>query len=476
MYDEMIKEYLILHKQEMVDDICDLIRINSTRGEPKEGMPYGEGPAKALRKAGKMARSKGFEIRNYDNYVLCIDMNSMPKQLDILGHLDVVPEGEGWTKTKAYSPKIVDGKIYGRGAMDDKGPAIAVMYAMKAIKDLNIPLQRNVRLILGSDEECGSSDLKYYYKHEKKAPMSLSPDAGYPLINLEKGGLGGAITCHYGAENDMASGIIRIKGGEKQNVIPGKAQADIFGIPKSFLERVMNEQSTLTGIIFVVEDKGEYLHIEAKGKTGHAASPQNANNAVTGIIQLLCSLDFDRCEGIDRLKSLNSIFPHGDWRGEAAGVRMEDEISGELTISLNIIDYSPTGFKAVFDSRCPICANDDNMRSVLKKKCMSEGLILEAGDMYPVHYVPEESHLVQTILKCYNRKTVNPTYCIAIGGGTYVHNIENGVAFGAAFPDKDYNVHGPDEYAEIDELIICAELYADVIIQLCSGKEDDYAY
>lgn len=467
MYKSKIKEYLNKHSEEMVQDICRLIKIKSEREAAMEGMPYGRGPARVLEEAGKIAGRMEFYTTNYDNYVLAIDFNNKEKQLDILAHLDVVPAGDAWTITEAYEPVVIDGRLYGRGAIDDKGPAVAALYAMKVIKDLNIQLSKNVRLILGADEECGSSDLSYYYRYEKEAPMSVSPDAEFPIINIEKGGLGGEITAEY-KDDTLSSGILKIHGGEKQNVVPGRAYADVFGLSKIQIEEMCKKEEKLTGLSYAVEDYSNFIRIKVTGETGHAASPQKANNSVTGIIALLSSLPFQEGEGFKSLKALGRLFPHGDFKGEAVGIGMRDDISGELTISLNIIDYGPEGFKAIFDSRCPLCATSENMRDVLLENCRKLGLKLEAGNMYPPHYVPEDSVLVKTLLGCYKEITNEEGCCVAIGGGTYVHRLLNGVAFGAAMPGKEYNEHGANEFAEIKELITCAEIYAQVILKLCS--------
>ena len=118
----------------------------------------------------ELAKEAGFSVTNYDNYVMAADLGPQPAELDILAHLDVVPVSDSWTVTQPFEPLVKDGKIYGRGTADDKGPAVAALYAMKAIKELGIPLKKGVRLILGTDEECGSSDLEYYYARKRKRP------------------------------------------------------------------------------------------------------------------------------------------------------------------------------------------------------------------------------------------------------------------------------------------------------------------
>jgi dipeptidase, putative len=188
---KLIEDYFEQNKGLLIRDIMRLVRIKSDKEEAKSGKPYGDGPAEVLAAALEMASEMGFRTKHYDNYVGAIDFDDQKNKLDILAHLDVVPGGDGWTVTEPFNPVVKDGKLYGRGTIDDKGPAVAALYAMKAVKDLNIPLKAGVRLILGTDEECGSSDIRYYYGIEEEAPMTFSPDASFPVVNIEKGGLQG---------------------------------------------------------------------------------------------------------------------------------------------------------------------------------------------------------------------------------------------------------------------------------------------
>lgn len=170
MYREKIDKFIDAHKTEMLEDIAELCKIDSTKDSYRAGRPYGDGCFEALGAALHIAECYGFSINNYDNYVGTVDLNDKEKQLDILAHLDIVPAGDGWTVTEPFVPVVKDGKIYGRGTADDKGPAIAALYAMRAVKELGIPVKKNVRLILGTDEECGSSDIRHYYSVEGRPP------------------------------------------------------------------------------------------------------------------------------------------------------------------------------------------------------------------------------------------------------------------------------------------------------------------
>ena len=170
----------------MVEDIRALVRVDSVKGEAYPGAPFGSGPAAALDTALALARREGFSARNVDGYVGVVDLNDAPTELGILAHLDVMPQGTGWT----YPPFDVtehEGKLYGRGTADDKGPAVAALYAMMAVKAIRPELHKNVRLILGTDEESGSADIAYYFAREAPPPHVFSPDGDFPVINIEKG-------------------------------------------------------------------------------------------------------------------------------------------------------------------------------------------------------------------------------------------------------------------------------------------------
>lgn len=466
MYRKQIEEYFNLHKDAMLEDICKVIRIKSDRQEPKEGMPFGEGVVKALEETLKMAEAMGFNTKNYENYVGTIDFSDKEKALDILAHLDVVPAGDEWTVTEPYEPIIKDGKLYGRGAADDKGPAIVALYAMKAIKELNIPLNKNVRLILGTDEECGSSDIKHYYSVEEEAPMTFSPDADFPVINVEKGSLKGNFDATYNECNELPR-VISVNSGVKVNVIPDKAKAAIEGFSKEEVEKYCLETTEKTGVKFVVTEEGNICVINANGVGGHAAYPTGGNNALTAILELLASMPFACGDGFDKLKAINKMFPHGDYYGKGIGVKMCDEVSGDLTLSFNIFEYTTTTLKGTFDCRSPLCANNENLRDVVINNLKEHGIILEPCHVADGHYVDEKSDFIQTLLKCYEMYSGKKGECIAIGGGTYVHHLKNGVAFGCTMPGTDNNMHGNDEFAVVEELMLSAKIFTQAIIDLC---------
>ena len=251
MYREKIDKFIDAHKTEMLEDIAELCKIDSTKDSYRAGRPYGDGCFEALGAALHIAECYGFSINNYDNYVGTVDLNDKEKQLDILAHLDIVPAGDGWTVTEPFVPVVKDGKIYGRGTADDKGPAIAALYAMRAVKELGIPVKKNVRLILGTDEECGSSDIRHYYSVEEEAPMTFSPDASFPVINIEKGSLHGQFTAEF-EKSQALPRMVSFKSGTKSNVVPSKAEALFEGLDGSDTEAFAHTLEAELGIRFDV--------------------------------------------------------------------------------------------------------------------------------------------------------------------------------------------------------------------------------
>lgn len=466
MYREKIDAYIDAHTREMLEDICELCRINSEKMPSEEGMPYGPGAAECLEAALDMAEGYGFEVVDYDGYVGCVDMNELPKQLDILAHLDVVPAGEGWEVTGPFDPVVKDGKLYGRGTADDKGPAVAALYAMRAIKELGIPLKKNVRLIMGTDEECGSSDIDHYYRIEKEAPMTFSPDASYPVTNTEKGRLPGHFTAEFEASEALPR-LVSIQAGTKINVVPGKAAATVEGFDVDTLKAAARTVEEETGIQFQFSDTGAHCVITAVGVGAHASTPQEGNNAITGLLTLLVRLPFAPCAQVEMLKKVLELMPHGDVNGTTLGVDMEDEISGRLTLAFSMLTVDAGRLDGQFDSRCSVCATEETVLHVIKGAMARAGITLLNDSMTPPHHVDGDSVFVKTLLKAYEDYTGLKGECQATGGGTYVHHLKNGVAFGAAMPGTDNHMHGADEFAVVDELVMSAKIFAQVIVELC---------
>ena len=265
-YKAEIERWFADKEADMIDGVKRLCAIKSVKEEAKPGMPFGEGPDKALNEALTLAAEMGLATQNYDGYVGLVDLNDKDTELHILGHMDVVGEGTGWTVCEPYEPTVVDGCIYGRGTADDKGPMVAALMAMQCVKELGVPLTKNVRAILGTDEESGSEDIAYYYAREPFAPNSFSPDADFPVINIEKGGYKPTFTKTW-EENTELPRLVSFSGGFRINVVPADAECVIEGIPMGQILARAQLGSRITGCEYRVKPAGpNRIKITAHGK------------------------------------------------------------------------------------------------------------------------------------------------------------------------------------------------------------------
>ncbi|MCE5207942.1 MAG: Sapep family Mn(2+)-dependent dipeptidase [Chloroflexi bacterium] len=465
MYQDQINTYFSHREQEFIDITSQLIAVPSARSEELPGMPYGKGPAEALAVGMSILQKIGFKTRNMENQVGTADLNEKETSLAILCHLDVVAEGSGWN-TPPYTPIVRDGMLYGRGSSDNKGPAAAAIMAMQAVKEMKIPLRSNVRLILGTAEETGSSDIAYYMQHEKMPPCTFSPDGEFPVTNTEKGGLKPTFSKTW-KESTVLPRIVSVHGGHTINIVPEQAEAVIEGLSVAETLPFLAKAQQSTGAEFTLAEENGKTRISAHGKPEHASTPEKGCNAITALLTLLAGMPVAESESFTAVKQLNQLFPHGDFYGKAAGIAQSDEISGPLTLSFDIFDQTLTGFTGRFDSRVPICATKENCHDVIEAKFNKLGIKME-GQQHPSHHTPCDSPFVQTLLAIYEKYTGNKGGCESMGGGTYVHDIEGGVAFGAMMPGFEPNMHGANEHVSIKDMITAAKIFTQVIIDICS--------
>lgn len=463
--EEKIACWIDAHEQDLINDTARLVAVRSVRGEPAPGAPFGEGPARALDEALDICSGYGFSVKNYNGYVGTADLNALPPQLDILGHLDIVGEGEGWD-TDPFTAAVRDGCLYGRGTDDDKGPVAAALLAMRCVRDLGVPLEYNARLIMGTDEESGSNDLPYYFAREKSAPNTFTPDSGFPIYNTEKGGYKPKFSAHWAPETALPR-VASFDGGFRINVIPGDAKATVLGLDAASLAGLAATAAEKWGVTLKASDIPGGVLISVHGRQAHAAAPWNGVNGITALLEALAGLPLADCASTRAVRSLSALLPHRDFLGKALGIAQSDEISGELTLSFTLLAINETGLSGQFDSRVPICANAENCSRVAEERFAGAGFAIADNAMAKAHHTPADGEFVQTLLRCYETYSGRKGECRHMGGGTYVHEIEGGVAFGVYMPDFETNLHGANERMSIKDTLTAAKIFALTIAELC---------
>ena len=462
---QKIDGWFELHSDEMFEDISRLIAIKSVRGPAEEGAPYGTGPREALSLAQSILEEHGFTVSVFEDMIITADIGPAPPLMGIMAHLDVVETGDGWN-TDPFIMAKKDGRIYGRGATDNKGPSVASMYAMRCARELYPDMPGGCRLILGSGEETGCTDIAQYLSKNDPQPNVFTPDAGFPVINIEKGRILPFFKASW--EKDLAlPRLVSITGGNSTNVVPGLVEAVVEGFSLHDAETFCREFSEKTGAsISAREDVGR-LVLSAEGKSAHAARPFEGLNALTALLETLASMPFAQSPGFGYIRALNRLFPHGDIHGEGLGIAMSDEKTGQLTLNFGVLGYTETDLTGNFDSRTPACADEIDLLGMTRESLEREGFVMTDSTISHCHHTPEESPFVQTLLRIYHEYTGNPGHCLSTGGQTYVHEIPGGVVFGVGLSGLSDGVHGANEHVDVRHLINSAKMFTQTILDMC---------
>lgn len=462
----IIKNLIDNYEKDIIESLQEIIKIKSVEEAAKPGMPFGEGPYRALEYALDLSEKMGFKTRNLDGYAGYAEYGHGEETVGVLVHLDVVPEGKGWTYPP-YGGEIHDGKIYGRGTTDDKGPAIAVLYAVKALKEANLPLNRKIRIIFGTNEETGWGCMDYYFKHEKPPTMAFTPDADFPVIYGEKGIIVFDLVTKLGSNYCSNIKLIDLKGGNAPNMVPDYAEA-VFEIEnvKELEDKFYNyiKVNNLPAEIHIEDNK---VKITAKGISAHGSTPEKGENAISYLMKFLGNILEGQCDLCDFVNIYNERigFKH---HGEGIGCGFEDDISGKLNFNPGLIKYEDGKIILTINVRYPIKSSSREVYDGIRKNLEGTNieLIEGKGDTKPL-YVPKDNFLVAKLMEVYRKETGDTeSQPITIGGGTYARVMENAVAFGPMFPGQEDVAHQKDEYISIEHLMKITKIYAHALYEL----------
>lgn len=437
-------------EQEFIEDLQGLLRIDSVGVEMPDdpAAPYGIGVVEALNYMLLLAEQWGFKTKNIDNVAGYAEYGEGEERIDILVHLDVVPVGSGW-RYGPFSGRIEDGKIYARGASDDKGPAMAALYALRLIKEAGIHLSKRFRIVFGTDEEKESRCLAHYLAVEGMPTAGFSPDAYFPLIYGEKG----ILSLRFENKNQYP---FMIKSGDRLNMVPDQAELTGGSLDMAALETAL----TAAEWPFTLEHGG----LTVSGVAAHALEPDKGKNAALGLVRAINTVyDDPALQFIER--------ELGNSRMSDA-FRYSDDVMGELTMNFATLEAKNSGLIAQINIRYPHTLPVDDFVARLTKRAQAAGLACSVLVNSPSHYVDPQSPLVLSLMEAYRKYTGDEENApFTIGGGTYARHIPNAVAFGALFPGREEVFHEANEYAYLEDLLISAAIYAEAIINLNSNAQ-----
>ncbi|NMV82601.1 MAG: M20 family metallopeptidase [Erysipelotrichia bacterium] len=441
------------YRKNAIRALQEMIKINSVYDEKTISnlSPYGSGVDQALKYIGRLARQFGFEVDYCDNRLTEMTFGKGEKLISVFAHADIVPIGNNW-KHKPLDGEIEKGKMYGRGTSDDKGPLIAAFYAIKALKDNDLINNYRVRLVVGGDEERGSSCLKYYFSQLKKEhpTYGFTPDASFPVVYGEKG-----ISNFKAKLNIVLPSIMKISGGEAVNsvidstTIVMKTDAGFEKYVQCLKNKAIIEQGNgISKVIF-------------QGKSAHGSTPQAGLNA--GIMALEALGTFYQNDILLKIVAQFKDFNGKPFRGFAHSKDL-----GETTYNVGVLNYDGKVLELKVNFRYPEKVNDNDF---VKKFEEASGLSTEIYARSPVLLFPLKSKLIKILLDAYRIESCDKrTKPMTMGGGTYAKEAPNTVAFGAAFPDDNPHMHEADEYIILNNFYLAMAIYARAIHVLGNSK------
>jgi len=449
----------------IINSTQDIIRIRSIQGEPRDKMPFGIEVNAALEFMLNLSNNLGFNTVNLDGYVGYAEYGTGDEYICVLGHLDVVPEGEGWNYPP-FAAEIHDGKIYGRGTMDDKSPMISSLYGLKAIRELNLPLKRKIRIIFGTNEETGCNDMPYYNARSIPPLIGFTPDGHYPIVFAEKGITVFDLTKELNVTKSSLY-IKNIKGGQYANMVPGYAEAELHTEAPYKIAELCNRFSTKEVLNLSTDIKGTSVIVKSYGVSAHGSTPELGKNAIIQLFKFLNTLSFEKDDLYYIIEFFNDYIGF-ETNGKALGINLQDEVSGSLSLNVGAVNMQENKITLKLNIRYPVESVLEDMLVPLNEKLETTGLEINNLWHKAPLYFPRNHKLISTLSKVYTEETGLAPELLSIGMGTYAKEIPNIVAFGPILPGREDLDHKADENIEIEDLILNTKIYAKAIYELAN--------
>ena len=447
-----VRDIVASYKDELISKTRELISYESVQGAPEKNYPFGKVVADCLHSALGMCEEYGFKCVNLDNYVGYGEIGSGEKLIGVLGHLDIVPLGQGWTHDP-LGGEIVDGKMYGRGTSDDKGPVVCSMVAMKIVNELRPNLNKRIRLIMGCNEETGSRCLRHYVEKEGHMDYGFTPDGPFPGCFGEKGHLRIKVTCN--------TDLVRVSAGVAANVVPNLCEFEMKEI--TFDEDKFASYLNGHGLSYdkhISESNGNVI-ISVHGVAAHASLPEYGKNAISYGMMALGEAGYED----EMVKFYNSCIGLTT-DGSLFGCACSDEY-GALTFSVGLATTIEKGVVVfTIDSRFPVSMKSGKVCDLIPTGKINSNVTVEiAGRGEPLFYEPT-SPLVTMLKEAYQEVMGTNDEPITMGGGTYAKGINNCIAFGGEFPGIDNHLHDADEFITIEHMLLQTEIYVNALLKL----------
>ena len=457
----MLEAFIEEHRARIVSSLQELLRIPSVEGAYVPGQPFGPEVAQALKYVLQLASEHGFPVANVDGYAGHVEFGQGDDYVAVLSHLDVVPAGSNWSHPP-FAAEVHDGKIYARGAIDDKGPALSTLWALIGLKRLGYTPRRKIRLIFGLDEESGWKCVEHYFSQQPLPLGGFTPDADFPLIHAEKG----VATLRIEVPADVQSmnpKVLSFDGGQRSNMVPDLASAIVDCHSETAAiewEQKLHKEARSRDWKVHINVTGAHIEMIAYGTSAHGSTPDAGVNA---IIRLASLLSTQSISNASMWRAISLI----DTKGKALGVESADDVTGHLTSNVGRAYLDGENYVFLVNIRYPIDQTGEGLLQRVRQTLSDKWTMQLSSDQAPL-FVPLDHPVVRVLSHVYEETTGQPAIPLAIGGATYARAIPNAVAFGALLPNQPDLAHQADENWAVDDYLRCIEIYAHAMLELAN--------
>lgn len=406
--------------------LSEVMQIASVKGELAPHAPYGKGPREVLAYVMEKSAAYGFQTTVIDDAIGYAHWGPTDTDyIGVLGHLDVVPAGSDWS----YPPFALtekDGNFYGRGILDNKGPIISCLFAMKLLKDLGHQPQLPLRIIFGTDEESGMSDIPHYLAAEQPPRFGFTPDCKYPVVYGERGVVN--VQLDFPLPTQEQQLLAAFSGDQFRDHVP------------DHLSVTVGSQS-----------------FEALGKRSPSNAPELGDNAITKLAQQAAPQLAATPSLQAALQWITQSF-HQQHYGEGIDLVLEDADSGKLILTPVVLQKSASGLALEVAFRYPVSVTEEQVLAGVQK-ALPKGASLTILRSIPGFCRSKDAPEIQTLSTIYHQVTGNDPTPVTTTGATYARKMPNILAFGPSFPGQKGIAHNQDEYMAVADLRMNLEIY-----------------
>ncbi len=468
---QKVSAWVDAKRDDIVRDISDLVKIRSVSDASSEVKPYGQGCRDAMDRMLELCRGYGMKTENYGYHVGTAWFQEGERTIGLWGHLDVVEEGSGW-QYPPYEALEREGYLIGRGADDNKGPAVASLYTLRCLWELGLRPLRAPKMFFGCNEEQGMADLDYYLERFPCPELSLVVDSGYPVAY----GQAGSLTLRLDSKEEVPENMLSFQGGEAPNMIPGEAFAAVrTKKPPQSRNRPGIRQEYSDGI----------LKVWAKGISGHPAFPEGSLNALRLLTGFLLDEGSLMGKGLGMIAFLHRI--NRDLKGGGLGISVEYGVPEELICAGTKAEIRDGKLSIYVNIRYPSVQKEPWVPDAIKKEELLARMEMTAGtngfsllvmnEIDPKLYFPKDHPAVSVLEKVFREAAGIEKEAFILGGSCYAGKLTNALGFGPGlpaqppqgmFPPGHGRAHGPDEALQIENLLTTVKINCMTLLALDS--------